>query len=73
MEIWGSWSRTWGESWFTAVSFSRAHLTVDLDGPTLSDNPFSGPIGKLIDSATDVDINPNFPLDLSRPSTDRAA
>ena len=36
------------------------HLIVDLDGPTLSNNKLFGPIGKLLDSATDFDINPNF-------------
>ncbi|KAI4796469.1 hypothetical protein KUCAC02_026971 [Chaenocephalus aceratus] len=36
------------------------HLIVGLDGPTLSDSKLSGPIGKLLDSITDLDINPNF-------------
>ena len=36
------------------------HLIAHLDGPTLSHNQFSGPIGKLLASATDMDINPNF-------------
>ncbi|KAG0693618.1 hypothetical protein GWK47_027440 [Chionoecetes opilio] len=36
------------------------HLIVGLDGPTLSDKQLSGPIGKLLDSATDFEINPNF-------------
>jgi len=36
------------------------HLIVGLDCPTLSDSKLSGPIGKLLDSATDFDINPNF-------------
>lgn len=36
------------------------HLIVDLDGPTLSDNRFSGPIGKLLNSVTEFDINPSF-------------
>lgn len=35
-------------------------LIVQLDGPTLSDNKLSGPIGKLLDSVTDLDINPHF-------------
>lgn len=37
------------------------HLIVALDGPTLSDNKLSGTIGKLLDSVTELDINPNFP------------
>lgn len=40
--------------------FPLRHLIVHLDGPTLSHNQFSGPIGKLLVSATDMDINPNF-------------
>ncbi|KAG0725262.1 hypothetical protein GWK47_038964 [Chionoecetes opilio] len=36
------------------------HLIVGLDGPTLSDKKISGSIGKLLDSATDFEINPNF-------------
>ena len=37
------------------------HLIVAIDGPTLSDNNLSGTIGKLLDSVTELDINPNFP------------
>ena len=36
------------------------HLIGKLDGPTLSNNTFSGKIGKLLPTATDLDINPNF-------------
>ncbi|KAG0718100.1 hypothetical protein GWK47_007861 [Chionoecetes opilio] len=36
------------------------HFIVGLDGPTLSDKQLSGLIGKLLDSATDFEINPNF-------------
>ena len=36
------------------------HLIADIDGPTLSDQKFSGPIGKLLPSATDLEINPKF-------------
>ena len=35
-------------------------LILELDGPTVSDNTFSGPIGKLLDSATEMDINAKF-------------
>ena len=33
---------------------------IELDGPTLSNNKWSGPLGQLLDSATDLEINPNF-------------
>jgi hypothetical protein len=36
------------------------HLIVGLDGPTVSDNKFSGTIGKLLDSATELEVNLNF-------------
>ena len=36
------------------------HLIVELDGPTLSNNKLSGPVGKLLDSVMDLDINPHF-------------
>ena len=35
-------------------------LFTELDGPTLSGNKYSGDIGKLFDSATELEINPNF-------------
>jgi hypothetical protein len=35
-------------------------LFTELDGPTLSGNKYSGDIGKLLDSATELEINPNF-------------
>ncbi|KAJ8387960.1 hypothetical protein AAFF_G00147510 [Aldrovandia affinis] len=50
----------WLESNLHTGELTLRHLIVDLDGPTLSDNKLSGPIGKLLDSATDLDINPNF-------------
>ena len=31
-----------------------------MDGPTLSGNKYSGDIGKLFDSVTELEINPNF-------------
>ena len=36
------------------------HLIIDLDGPTLSNNRWSGPLGKMLDTATELEINPNF-------------
>jgi len=36
------------------------HLVTALDGKTLSNNKWSGSIGKLLDSATDLEINPDF-------------
>ncbi|ESO05304.1 hypothetical protein HELRODRAFT_171671 [Helobdella robusta] len=36
------------------------HLIQELDGPTLSNNRWSGPIGKILDDAIDLEINPNF-------------
>ncbi|ESO04063.1 hypothetical protein HELRODRAFT_173137 [Helobdella robusta] len=36
------------------------HLIHELDGQTLSNNRWSGPIGKIFDDAVDLDINPNF-------------
>ena len=36
------------------------HLIIDLDGPTLSNNKFSGTFGKLLDNVTDFEIDPNF-------------
>ena len=35
-------------------------LVTTLDGKTLSNNQWSGPIGKLLDSATELEINPDF-------------
>ena len=36
------------------------HLIIDLDGLTISDSKFSGPIGKLLHFVVDLEINPNF-------------
>jgi len=36
------------------------HLIKELDGPTLSNNKWSGPIGKMLDSATELELDPNF-------------
>ena len=36
------------------------HLVTALDGRTLNNNKWSGPIGKMLDSATELDINPDF-------------
>ena len=36
------------------------HLIQQLDGQTLSNNKWSGPIGKMLDSATELDINDKF-------------
>ena len=36
------------------------HLIIDLDGPTLSNNKWKGPLGKMLDAATDLEIDPNF-------------
>ena len=37
------------------------HLVAETDGPTTSDRTFSGPLGKALGSATDLDPNPRFP------------
>ena len=39
---------------------SLRHLIIELDGPTLSNNKWSGPLGKMLDSATELEINDNF-------------
>ena len=36
------------------------HLITALDGNTLSNNKWSGHLGKMLDSATDLEINPEF-------------
>ena len=36
------------------------HLVIFLDGPTLSSNKWSGPLGGMLDNATELEINPNF-------------
>ena len=36
------------------------HLIQDLDGKTNSDHSFSGPIGKALDNAVNLEINPKF-------------
>ena len=36
-------------------------LITALDGKTLSNNKWSGPLGKMLNSATKLDINPDFP------------
>lgn len=36
-------------------------LITALDGKTLSNNKWSGPLGKMLNSATELDINPDFP------------
>ena len=33
------------------------HLIIDLDGPTLSNNKWKGPLGKMIDAATVLEID----------------
>ena len=37
------------------------HLVAALDGKTLSNNKWAGTLGKMLDSATDLEINPDFP------------
>lgn len=37
------------------------HLIIALDGPTISNNKWSGKLGKMLDDATDLEINPKFP------------
>lgn len=39
---------------------SLRHLVTSLDGPTLSNNRWSGPVGKLLDTATELEINHSF-------------
>ena len=36
------------------------HLIINLDGPTRSDNTFSGPLGKSLQNVEDLDYNPRF-------------
>ena len=36
------------------------HLVTQVDGPTLSSNKWSGPLGRMLDNATDLKINQNF-------------
>ena len=36
------------------------HLIIGIDGPTLSHNRWSGPLGGMLDSATELEVNPNF-------------
>ena len=36
------------------------HLAIQVDGPTLSNNKWSGPLGKMLDDVTELKINPNF-------------
>ena len=44
------------------------NLLINLDGPTLSNNQFSGSIGKALSNATEYDINPNFtPISIGPP------
>lgn len=44
------------------------HLINKLDGPTLSNNLFSGPIGKLLPSTTELPINEEFtPITIGSP------
>ena len=45
------------------------HLIIELDGPTLSNNKWSGPLGKMLDTATELEINPRFPkIEIGPPS-----
>ena len=43
------------------------HFIIDLDGPMVSGNKLSGPLGELLNSVTDLKINPNF-TSQNRPS-----
>ena len=36
------------------------HLIIALDGPTSSDNTFSGPLGKTLQNVEDLEYNPKF-------------
>ena len=36
------------------------HLMEELDGKTSSDHSFTGPVGKLLEQVTSLEINPNF-------------
>ena len=36
------------------------HLIIELDGPTSSDNTFSGPLGKALQNVEDLEYNPKF-------------
>ena len=36
------------------------HLAIQVDGPKLRNNNWSGPLGKMLDDVTELKINPNF-------------
>ena len=36
------------------------HLIIGIDGPTLSHNRWSGPLGGMLDTATELEVNPKF-------------
>ena len=39
---------------------SLRHLIIEIDGPTLSNNKWSGPLGKMLDTATELEFNSEF-------------
>ena len=44
------------------------HLIIELDGPTLSNNKWSGDIGKLLDTVTELEVDVNFkPITIGQP------
>ena len=47
------------------------HLMEELDGQTLSDHTFSGPLGKALGDVVNLEINPKFtPITVGPPPID---
>ena len=58
-----SWRRRWIEECNGSSTFftqMNCHLIIDLGGPTGSDNTFTGPLGKKLNSVEDLDYNSSF-------------
>ena len=45
---------------FALFKQMNCHLIIDLGGPTGSDNTFTGPLGKKLNSVEDLDYNSSF-------------
>ena len=52
--------KTWLVCFLHLNELPLRHLLQDLDGKTNSDHTFSGPIGKSLDNAVNLEINPKF-------------
>ena len=53
--------------WSHTGELPLRHLITNLDDLTLSNNKWSGYFGKMLDLATDLDIDPEIPKVLSGP------